>query len=309
MRNLGLGLFASIFLLGCGDDGGSASADAGADAAAADAARPADYNAYLRLIRQEAYREDDAFAAGGTARLYFFAAEPLPGDDRMRFANGDGEECTMESGTEWPTVPKIGVEWPSSPLLGAGDLSITVQDGPNTIVFEETEGAYFRKEPAPLVQGDFTHSSFFDGANLPSGKAFTLSTMGGAGVGALSFAGDLPNDYSVSSPDMETGRDVIDVSKALTFTWSPAQPGARMEVIVKDAFSFLRCNFADDGLATVPAEAMAQLAAGQFSSVSIQTLRQVAVTKQVEDDGGKIVDVDFIAEHVRFGRFDSTNGE
>ena len=310
MRNLGLALLISLSLVGCGDDGGGASADAGpaGDSGSADAAQPGDYGAYLRLIRQEAFREDDAFAAGGTGRLYFFVKEPLPADDRPRFANGDGEECVMEVGTEWPTVPTTGVEWPTNPLLGVGDLTIEVVDGPNTIVFEETDGAYFRKEPEPLVQGDFTHSSFFDSSNLPSGKAFTFTTAGGPEVGALSFGGVLPDDYSVSSPDMETGNDVIDVSEPLTVTWSPAQPGALMEVIVTDSFSVLRCNFADDGSATVPATAMAQLVAGQFSTVSIQTLRQVAVTEQVEDDNGKLVDIDFIAEHVKFGRFDSSNG-
>ena len=217
---------ACLLATACGDDAESGLAFDGGNAAdgatlASDASLSPTHSAYLRLIRQEVFREDDAFAAGGTGRLYLFAYEGLPADTRERFANSDGETCTYESGTEWPTLPSFDQEWPVGDLLSAGELRFEVADGPNTIVFEDFEGGYLRKAPAPVMQGSFTHNSFFDSSNLPSGKSVTMSAQGGTGLGAFGFSATLPADYTVSTPDMETGNDVIDVGTALAFAWTP----------------------------------------------------------------------------------------
>lgn len=262
-----------------------------------------DFNTRLRLIHQEVFREDDAFAAGGTGRLLLFAAEALPADDRESFTNTDGERCTYESGTEWPTFLTGDVEWPPGDLLNAGDLQFDVTDGPNQIVFEYYETAYIRKAPAAVVQGPFTHSSFFDGSNLPSGKDIMVSAVGGPDLGSFSFTATLPEDFVVSSPDIVGGTGTIDVSQAMDIAWSPADSESRMEVIVKDSFSFLRCNFADDGSATIPQSAMAKLNNGQFATFTVQAIRQRSHHAQVTDSGGNVVDIDFVAEHVKLGRF------
>ncbi len=307
---------ASVLLLSCcssdsGNTEGTADArpSTGADAAfpatQSDASPPADFGSYLKLINQEVFREDDAFAAGGTGRFHFFSAEPLPADDRISFTNGDGEKCTYESETEWPTTPSSSADWPTGSPASAGDLHIDVTDGPNQIIFDEFEGGYFREEPTALQQGDFTHNSFFDSSNLPSGKNFIVSAQGGTNIGSFSFSSKLPADYTVSSPDMMAGNDTIDVAEAFTFAWSPASSGARMEVILKDSFSFVRCNFDDDGSGEVPAEAMNLLSAGLFSKLVVHMIRQETHDAQVADSNGKQVQIDFVAEHVKIGRFDS----
>ncbi len=302
--------FLCIFLVACGSSNTAGTPDASRfdaqpGAADADPGLDPDYGTRLRLIHQEVFREDDAFAAGGTGRLLLFAAEALPADDRERFVNAENELCTYESGTEWPTFLTGDVEWPTGDLLNAGDLQFDVTDGPNQIVFEYYETAYIRNAPAAVVQGSFTHTSFFDGSNLPSGKDIMVSAVGGPDLGSFSFAAALPQNFTMSTPDIVGGNSTIDVSKAMDFAWSPGNGDSRMEVIVKDSFSFLRCNFADDGSATIPAGAMAKLNSGQFATFIVQAIRQRSHHSQVTDSGGKVIDIDFVAEHVKIGRFDA----
>jgi len=267
---------------------------------------PADATARLLYINQRVFREDDAFARGGTAKLELHAPQPKPTDDRPEFFNGDGERCTLETGTEWPTSLPMGATWPAGPFLDAGDLSLAVSGTPGPVVYEYFDSYYLRLAPEPVKLGNFTHSYFFPPIYIPHGADAALSAPGGADLGAFSVEGlALAADYAVSSPAMVSGGDVIDTGSAFTLTWGPPSPGDQMAVIVKDSFSFIKCVFDDDGEATVPEGAMATLVGGQFATITVQTWREHHEQKRVLSADGQRVDVDFTSRHVQIGRFAS----
>ncbi len=278
------------------------------DAAVTADARPPDVQARIQLLNQEVFREDDAFASGGTGRMYFFDPQPLPDDDRPSWYTSDGERCTYESGTEWPILLDGGVEWPDGPFYDAGDLQFDVTGAPNLIVFEYYDTAYIRKEPEALQQGGFTHSSFFNAENLPPGQPFTMTAVGGPGVGAFTVPSlSLPADYSVTSPDIEGGTTVVSVAAPLEVSWSPPQPEATFWLLVKDSFSFILCELDDDGSATIPEAAMSNLIGGGFARVTVQAWRDVPRTVTVEDSDGQRVELEIVARHAKIGRFDTSD--
>ena len=267
---------------------------------------PADVTAELLYINQRVFREDDAFAQGGTARLELYDPQPLPVDDRTEFFNADGERCTFESGTEWPELLSDGSTWPMGPFKDAGNLSLTPTGAPGPVVYEYYDSYYLRLSPEAVQQGSFTHNSFYPPEYIPHGAVATIDAAGGNDVGSFSVPGvELAADYTVSSPNLVAGGDVIDTGAALDFAWSPPVPGDRMAVIVKDAFSFVKCVFDDDGQAQVPAEAMAVLNGGQFTTFTIQTWREHSETHRVESADGQQIDVALTSRHVQIGRFDS----
>ncbi|MBW2527476.1 MAG: hypothetical protein JRI23_25060 [Deltaproteobacteria bacterium] len=276
--------------------GGTAPVDAG----------PADVTAGLLYIHQQVFREDDAFARGGLARLELYDPQALPPDDRPEFFNADGERCTFETGTEWPLTLPNGDTWPAGPFYDAGNLSLTAAGAPGPVVYEYYDTYYVRQSPGPVVLGSFTHSSFFPPEYIPHGAAASFAAPGGADIGAFSFSGvTLAADYTVTAPDLVVGSYVINTSDPLTFTWSPPAPGDSMAVIVKDSFSFLKCVFDDDGVATIPAEAMATLVGGQFVRLTVQTWREHRETQRVVSADGEQIDVELTSRHVQIGRFDS----
>ena len=115
----------------------------------------------------------------------------------------------------------------------------------------------------------------------------------------------LASDYTVSAPNLEAGDDVIDTGAELQVTWDPPSPGDTMSVIVKDSFSFVKCEFEDDGSAVVPADAMGLLVGGQFVRLTVQTWRERTVERNVQAADGKTVGVQFTSRHAQIGRFDS----
>lgn len=289
-----------------GEMGGRAPVGQGGGGQGPTAEGPADVTARLLYINQRVFREDDAFARGGTAKLELHAPQPLPVDDRPEFFNADGERCTLETGTEWPTSPPVGGTWPSGPFLDAGDLSLAVSGTPGPVVYEYYDSYYLRLAPEPVKLGNFTHSYFFPPIYLPHGANAALSAPGGADLGAFSVEDlALAADYTVTSPNLVAGGDVIDTDSALTFTWGPASPGDEMAVIVKDSFSFIKCVFDDDGQATVPEGAMATLVGGQFATITVQTWREHHQAKRVLSADGQRIDVEFTSRHVQIGRFGS----
>lgn len=267
---------------------------------------PPDVTARLLYINQRVFREDDAFAQGGTAKLELHTPQPLPVDDRPEFFNGDGERCTLEVGTEWPTSLPMDATWPAGPFLDAGDLSLAVSGTPGPVVYEYFDSYYLRLAPEPVKLGNFTHSYFFPPIYVPHGAEAALSAPGGPDLGAFSVDGlELAEDYTVTTPNMTMGGDVIDTGSSFTFTWGPPSPGDHMAVIVKDSFSFIKCVFDDDGEATVPASAMATLVGGQFSTITVQTWREHHEQARVLSADGKRIDVEFTSRHVQIGRFGS----
>ncbi|MEM6790802.1 MAG: hypothetical protein AAF715_25005 [Myxococcota bacterium] len=267
---------------------------------------PPDATARLLYINQRVYREDDAFARGGTAVLEVHAPQALPVDDRPEFFNGDGERCTLEVGTEWPTSLAGGATWPAGPFLDAGDLRLAVSGSPGLVVYEYYDSYYLRAAPAPVQLGNFIHSYFYPPVFIPHGADAALEAAGGTDLGAFEVSGlELAPDYTVTSPNLVVGNDTIDTGSALTFTWGPPSPGDDMVVIVKDSFSYLKCVFDDDGEATVPASAMGNLVGGAFATITIQTWREHHDERRVLSADGQRVDVAFTSRHVQIGRFGS----
>lgn len=267
---------------------------------------PPDVTARLLYINQRVFREDDAFARGGTARLELHTPQALPVDDRPEFFNGDAERCTLEVGTEWPTSLPMDATWPAGPFLDAGNLSLAVSGTPGPVIYEYFDSYYLRLAPEPVKLGNFTHSYFFPPIYVPHGAAAALSAPGGADLGAFSVDGlELAADYAVTAPNMAMGGDVIDTEASFTLSWGPPSPGDQMVVIVKDSFSFIKCVFDDDGEATVPASAMATLVGGQFSTITVQTWREHHEEERVLSADGQRIDVDFTSRHVQIGRFAS----
>jgi hypothetical protein len=267
---------------------------------------PADVTAGLLYINQRVYREDDAFAQGGIAKLELYDPQPLPPDERPEFFNADGERCTFETDSEWPQALPGGGTWPEGPFLDAGDLTLTAASAPGPVVYEYFDSYYLRLSPGPVKQGSFTHNFFFPPEYLPHGDSVTVAAAGGADLGSLSASGlKLADDYVVYSPNLVTGENVIDTGGPLTFSWSPPAPGDKMAVIVKDSFSYVKCVFDDDGHAVVPADAMGTLLGGQFVRITVQTWREHHDTVRVEAAGGEQVDVAFTSRHVQIGRFPS----
>ncbi len=266
---------------------------------------PPDVTADLLYIDQEVFREDDAFAMGGTAQLELYDPQPYPADDRTEFLNADGERCTLESGTEWPHLLPGDETWPAGSFKNAGNLTLTASSAPGPVVYEYFDSYYLRLAPDPVQQGSFTHNSFFSPAYIPAGASASVDASGGADIGAFSVTGlTLAADYVVTSPNLVTGDDIIRNDEALSFAWNPPAPGDKMAVIVKDSFRFIKCVFDDDGEGTVPAPAMAALN-GQFVRYTIQTWREHSETQRVESVDGEQVDVKFTSRNVQIGRFDS----
>jgi hypothetical protein len=286
-------------------DGGVDAEDDAGDAGEVDAG-PADVTASLLYMNQRVFREDDAFARGGIARLELYDPQPLPADGRTEVFNADGERCTFESGTEWPLTLPGGETWPAGPFHDAGDLALTAAGAPGPVIYEYFDSYYLRASPGPVQLGSFTHTFFFAPEYLPHGASASFAAAGGSDIGAFAFDGArLAADYTVSVPNLVAGGDVIDTDAALTFSWSPAAPGDQMAVIVKDSFSFIKCVFDDDGEATVPAEAMGLLIGGPFVTLTVQTWREHTEALRVTDIDGTAIDVELSSRHVQIGRFAS----
>lgn len=290
---------------GGGGSGGDATASTGQGAAGGTVdPGPADVTASLLYINQRVFREDDAFARGGIARLELHTPQDLPADDRPEFFNADGERCTLESGTEWPTLLDGGQTWPMGPFLDAGNLTLTANTAPGPVVYEYYDSYYLRLSPGPVKLGNFTHNFFFSPEYIPHGVTATVEASGGADLGGFSLSDvELAKDYVVTSPNLEEGGDVIDTTSLLSVAWGPPAPGDQMAVIVKGSFSFIKCVFDDDGHATVPAEAMSQLVGGQFATFTVQTWREHGDTVRVTSDDGEQIDVVVTSRHVQLGRF------
>ncbi len=278
------------------------------DVAAAEVIAPsaADVTARLLYINQRVFREDDAFAQGGTASLSLHASETPPKDTRQSWVNTDGEICSFESYTEWPWEFPSGVTWPEGPFLDAGDITLRADGAPGPVVYAWYDTFYMRDEPGPVEQGYFTHSSFFPPEYLPHGAGATVTAAGGAGVGSFEVGEvRLAEDYMVSSPNLAGGGDVIDTGEALDIEWAPSAPGGTMTVLVKDATAYLKCVLEDDGRATVPAEAMAALLAGPFVRFTVQTWREKRTVERVVTGDGAVVDVEVVSRHAQIGRFEA----
>lgn len=286
--------------------GGAGSTSVGQGGSGPTAEGPADVTARLLYINQRVFREDDAFARGGTAKLELYAPQALPADDRPSFSNADGERCTFETGTAWPTLLSGGETWPAGPFLDAGNLSLAVSGTPAPVVYEYYDSYYLRLSPDPVKLGNFTHSYFFSPVYVPHGATAALQASGGTDLGTFEVTGiELAANYTVTSPNLVMGGDVIDTEAPLTLTWGPPEPGDEMVLIVKDSFSFLKCVFDDDGEATVPVEAMATIVGGQFSTITIQTWREHRAEQRVLSADGQRIDVELTSRHAQIGRFKS----
>jgi hypothetical protein len=159
--------------------------------------------------------------------------------------------------------------------------------------------------PPPLTEGDGTFTDFFAPEHIPFGAAFSVEFVGGSDIGAATFkGGQTAQAFSITEPLVETPGVTATKDADLTIRWSPAQPGATMEIFITKNYglggaSLLTCTVDDDGETVVPAEA---LEASVEGDIGVQLRRSVlhATTGSMSD--GKPLHVQLIGRHARVGR-------
>jgi hypothetical protein len=260
----------------------------------------------LVLLEQLTPRDTGIFSALGKGEASLFFWEELPADDRPSWTTVEGERCTWEMNTLYP-YRYNDATWPTGRGLGAGDLTFKVVGGESDVVLEEDEDngsfAYFHGDTPPaLSDGTVTLPDFFDTEYLPAGAGFEVEAAGGSDLTAQTLAGgELPAAFTViDPPENQVGQVAANVD--LTVRWTPAQPAAYMEIFLTRALGFdyllLSCKVKDDGVAVIPAAALADFT----GDVGFQLRRSLERYRTTQTASGDTVHAYLIGRHARLGR-------
>ena len=156
--------------------------------------------------------------------------------------------------------------------------------------------------PAPFLAGVFSPSESPDqlvALGFGGGQTIDFGFPGGADIGPFSASVDLPDQITVTLPDLSAGSLTLDTSRAWELMWIAGSPADTVGVTLSrssfdtvsnpdGSFSstgsttLILCEFADDGTGTIPAGAMARLPAeGATSTTVIAFSRERSVSVSV----------------------------
>jgi hypothetical protein len=269
----------------------------------------------LILLRQVNPYIDGVLSALGKAEVLLKDWTALPQDKRQHWTTQDpGGDCAYEIDTTYPYFYD-GKNWPAGLGLGAGKITFKPQGAPPPGQIEldpldmNPGYVYFHGDvPPPLEEGYGKHPDLFEIKYVPLGKPFEVQFAGGPDIGAMSFkGGETAQDFSITSPAVEQPGATAPANAPLKITWSPAQPGATMEVFITQNWglggaTLLTCTVPDDGETTIRAAAM-----GNFlGDVGIQLRRSVMRYEQTQTAGGKVMQIHLIGRHARLGKLSLT---
>ncbi len=281
------------------------------------ATQPGEAFAEFTLIAMHTLMESSIIANVGMGEARIYPHDPLPSDSRETFTTLSGESCWKETGTMWPDYMGDGSYWPESVGLNAGNITFQVSGAPSPIILEaiyrdEVFGWGYNHVDVPIYIEDETtvYMDYFDLANVPAGAAFEVQTEGGDDVAATTITGGiLPDDFTVTEPDVETGVPSVVLTRDVTVSWSPPQTGAFMEIWINQtigdaAFSgLIRCRVADDGEAIIPASGLVGFSPER---VQLQLRRHVVVNKEIQTEAGDPLHVFVVGRNMRLGYFMGT---
>ncbi|MFC1611170.1 hypothetical protein ACFL6C_09435 [Myxococcota bacterium] len=119
----------------------------------------------------------------------------------------------------------------------------------------------------------------------------------------------MPDDFHITSPDIEEGTGGISVNQDLVVTWDPPQPNAEMKIYVTAEVTgvamLLTCTVNDDGQATILAPVVRNFLAVHPGSVGIQLRRGLSHRQLIQTEAGTLVHVDLIGHLARTGSLPS----
>jgi hypothetical protein len=248
----------------------------------------------------------------GKATADFWDEQPYPVDDRESFATPTGR-CYMERGEDFYPSSWKGQTWPTGDRRGAGDLTINVAGAPGHIILNQEDrynGGYTYSHndvPPPLQSETSTYSQMFDPQYVPLGGAITVEAAGGPDIPAGSWSGAaMAYPFTISSPpDYNATQAKVDKRNGLAVTWSPAQPDAKMIIIIGSTTgssmmrSRLKCVVKDDGSTQIPPEALTPFSAETDLQLQRDTVRYLKTSAA----NGKDLHLFLSGRHARIRRF------
>lgn len=264
--------------------------------------------AELELLRQASPMNSTITTRIGRANGSFHVREAPPVDTRPKVLTPEGEECFFEVGTSYPNWYD-GKTWPSTPGLDAGKLTFTVLGAASPIELDPLHlasgWAYFHGHvPPPMGEGTSVYPDFFEPSYLPFGQGVKVSLAGGQHVAAATLAAELPAEFTVTAPAIESPGASVAWDTDLAVAWSPAQSSAYMEISLGMAFgqdlAQIRCKVKDDGQAIIPRAVMQHF----VGNVGIQLRRTTERHTRIEQADGKIVHAFVLGHHARIGALD-----
>lgn len=270
----------------------------------------------LVLLRQVNPYVTTVLAALGKGEVLLADWTPLPKDKRTHWTTQDPDgDCAYEIDTIYP-YDYEGKNWPAGVGLGAGKITFKPQGAPAPGLIEldpldMSPGFYYFHGDIPpaLKEGYGKFPDFFAPSNIPFGAPFGVAFVGGPDIGAMSITGgETAKAFAVTSPAVGKPGATAPANSPLKITWSPAQPGATMEIFITQSWgggagaSLLTCTVPDDGETTIRAPAL-----GNFlGDVGIQLRRSVRRYKLTKTPKGKTMHVHLIGRHARLGKLKLT---
>ena len=272
--------------------------------------------ARARLVLRYYNREGDSSVTGtfGSASAIFQATETLPSDNRRRWRTSDGETCTYEHGTEYPERLANDQIWPNTLGEDAGKVTVAIAGSSVPIELKGMDHgsvAGFNlgwrygpgSTPPPLKHSSSVYIDKFDPKYLPFGASFSVQIDGGQHVGARTLTGStLPYAFGITSPLPDKLAKTPLGEDGLRVSWTPAQPSARMDVLLyewqytPDAnIGLVRCRVRDDGEVIVPKEAIDKLG----DSISVELNRDIVRYHQATTLDGRPLHIYLIGRHTQ----------
>ena len=269
----------------------------------------------LILLRQVSPMSIDITAALAKAEVLLADWAPLPADTRTHWTTQDPEgDCAYEIDTTYPYYYD-NKSWPPGDGLGAGKITFKPQGAPAPGLIEmdpfDTNPGYFYTHgsvPPPLKEGAATYPDFFDVANIPYGARYEVDFAGGPDIGAMTITGgETAQAFTITSPEVEKTGATAPPDVPLKITWSPAQPGATMEIFITQSLgpggvALLTCTVPDDGETTIRVPALANF----LGDVGVQLRRTVERYQQTQTTGGKTMHLHVMGRHARLGKLSLT---
>lgn len=270
----------------------------------------------LILLRQLNPNVDGVMSNIGKGEVLLKDWTPLPQDKRTHWTTQDpGGDCAYEIDTIYP-YSYDGKEWPAGLGLGAGQITFKPQGipDPGRIELDPLDMSpgwyYFHGDvPPALKEGYGKYPDFFETKYVPFGVPFEVTFAGGPDIGAMTFTGgETAQDFTITSPAVEQAGATAPANTPLRIAWSPAQPGATMEIFITQNWgvggaTLLTCTVPDDGETTIRAPALANF----LGEVGVQLRRSVTRYKQTQTPAGKPMHVYLIGRHARLGKLELTN--
>jgi hypothetical protein len=309
---------------GCGGSCGRCAADTscGSDGQCGPIAplAPGDITGEFILLRQLVPQmSGNIFGALGKAEAALWNYAPWPEDTRATYETEEGEPCTFEIEPKYPELWRPGADYL------AGRVRFDVAKAPGPIQLEpldlDDDGAvvygwgYYHDNVPPFLQDSFAElHGFFSIDFVPLGVPFSAAITGSSEFDAEIFdQGEMPAEFTITSPDVEHSTATISLLAPLHVTWTPPQPEASLDMFVTGMFHagshvapvLLACKVKDDGEAVVP-QAVMELFQFTFpNDIGVQLRRVVKRRVETHSKSGTRVVVDLVGRYARLGSLPS----